>query len=82
MGDAYGGFGLSLILFTCLVKLIIFPVYEGQLRSTAVMQKVQPRVIEVQRLFGNDKEKMNAEISRLYMEEGINPFSSLLPAFI
>lgn len=46
------------------------------------MQKVQPRVIEVQRLFGNDKEKMNAEISRLYMEEGINPFSSLLPAFI
>jgi len=35
MGNEAGGFGLSLIIFTCFVKLLIFPLYEGQLRSTA-----------------------------------------------
>ena len=40
MGYEAGGFGLSLIAFTVFVKLLIFPFYEGQLRSTAAMQKV------------------------------------------
>lgn len=82
MGTEAGGFGLSLIIFTCFVKLLIFPLYEGQLRSTAKQQKVQPKIIEIQRRFGADKEKMNMEMSRFYIEEGINPLAALWPAFV
>ena len=42
------GFGLSLILYTCLIKSLIYPLYEGQLRSTARMRKVQPMMREIQ----------------------------------
>jgi len=40
LGTDAGGFGFALILYTCLIKTLIYPLYEGQLRATARMRKV------------------------------------------
>lgn len=40
-------FGLSIIMYTCLIKTLIYPLYEGQLRSTARMRKIQPKMKEI-----------------------------------
>lgn len=47
LGTDAGGFGFSLILYTCLIKTLLYPLYEGQLRSTARMRKVQPVMREI-----------------------------------
>lgn len=75
-------FGLSLILYTCLVKTLIYPLYEGQLRSTARMRKVQPLMREIQMRHQNDPEQMNAEMTRMYLEEKINPLQGFATAIV
>lgn len=75
-------FGLSLILYTCLIKTLIYPLYEGQLRSTARMRKVQPIMKEIQQRHQGDQEKMNAEMTRMYLDEGINPLQGFATAIV
>ena len=82
LGVQANAFGLSLILYTCLVKTLIYPLYEGQLRSTARMRKVQPVMREIQRKYQNDQEKMNAEMTRMYIEEEINPLQGFATAIV
>lgn len=43
--------------------------------------KLQPKIVEIRRRWGNDQEKVNTEQSRLYLEEGISPWAPLLPSF-
>ena len=54
LGVNMNAFGLSLIIYTCVIKTLIYPLYEGQLRSTARMRKVQPVMKEIQKKYGND----------------------------
>jgi len=46
------------------------------------MQKAQPKILEIQKRWANDKEKLNSETARLYIDEGINPVAGLIPALI
>ena len=78
---ATDNFGLSLILYTLLVKAFLFPLYYGQMRSAARMQAVQPKLLEIRRRWAGNQEKINMETSRLYIEEEINPLAGLLPSF-
>jgi YidC/Oxa1 family membrane protein insertase len=77
-------FGVSLIIYTFIVKLFIFPLYEGQLRSSAKMTKVAPRVRRIQQKYAaqENKEKMNEELAMIYTKEGINPIATILPVFV
>lgn len=81
-GQGAGDFGISLVIYTLFIKLLIFPSYEKQLRSSANMQRAQPKLVEIRRRWGSNPEKMNAETARLYVEEGINPFAGFVPALI
>ena len=75
-----GNYGISLIILTVLVKCIMYPLYSRQIKSTAKMASVQPKMI--QRKYSNDQQKMAEEMQKLYSEEGFNPMGGCLPMLI
>lgn len=77
-----GNYGFAIILFTVFVKLVLFPLDIKQRRSMAKTQKIQPLLMEVQKKYANDKDKLNRETMQLYQKYGISPTSGCLPMFI
>lgn len=76
-------YGLALILFTLIVKLVLLPFQLKSKKSMLRMNKFQPKMKEIQEKYANNQQKMNEELQLLYAREGINPMSgclwSLLP---
>ena len=77
-----GNYGISLIILTVIVKLILYPLYAKQIKSTANMSDMSEKAKEIQRRYANDKEKQNEEMQKLYAEAGFNPMSGCLPMLI
>lgn len=77
-----GNYGISLIILTVIVRCVLYPLYVKQVKSTAGMQKLQPRMQEIQRKYANDKQKQNEEMSKLYQEGGFNPMGGCLPMLV
>lgn len=69
--------GLVLVIRTCLI-----PLFVKQIRSSRNMQVIQPKVKELQKKYGHDREKLAAETMALYKETGTNPFASCLPILL
>jgi len=80
--------GLAIVMLTILVRLILFPVFHKSVKHQAIMQKIQPRVREIQEAHKSDREKQTKELMNLYKEHNVNPFSGFillliqLPVFI
>lgn len=77
-----GNYGLTIIIFTILFRLCIFPLYAAQLKSTSKMSEVQPKVQEIQKKYASDRETMNMKVMELYKEEKVNPTMGCLPLLI
>jgi YidC/Oxa1 family membrane protein insertase len=79
-----GSFGIAIILFTILVRLITHPLTVQQLRGTQKMQEFQKSKEwqALQKKYKDDKQKLQQEQMNLYKEMGINPLSSCLPTLI
>lgn len=77
-----GDYGISLIIFTIIVKLAIYPLYKKQTLSTAGMADIQPKMQALQKKYANDKEKLNEKLAELYKEEGYNPMGGCLPMIV
>ena len=79
-----GGFGLSIIVFTILVRLLTYPLTAQQLRSAQKMQEFQQskEYKTLQKKYKDDKQKLQQEQMKLYQEMGINPLGSCLPLLI
>ena len=79
-----GNFGVAIILFTTLTRLILYPLTAKQIKSSQAMQELQKnkRYIEIQEKYKNDKEKLAQEQMKLYQELKINPLSSCLPTLL
>ncbi|QXM07021.1 YidC/Oxa1 family membrane protein insertase [Crassaminicella indica] len=77
-----GNYGISIILFTVIVKLVLLPLTIKQLKSTKEMAKIQPKLKELQEKYKNDKEKLNIKTMELYKEHKINPMGGCLPLLI
>lgn len=79
-----GSFGLAIILFTILIRLITHPLTVQQLKGTQAMQELNknPKWLEAQKKYKDDKAKLQEEQMKLYKELGINPFASCLPTLI
>ncbi len=77
-------FGIAIILFTILIRAITHPLTVKQMKGTQGMQELQkdPRWIEAQAKYKDDKEKLAQEQMKLYKELGINPAASCLPMLI
>jgi YidC/Oxa1 family membrane protein insertase len=79
-----GNFGLAIILFTALIRLVTHPLMVQQIKGTTAMQNLQSneKWIAMQKKYKDDKEKLAQEQMKLYKELGINPFGSCLPTLI
>lgn len=75
-------YGISLLIFTLLIRLMLFPLSLKQQKSTVKMQIFQPQIKELQEKYKNNKEKLQEETMKLYQKEGYNPMSGCLPLLI
>ena len=77
-------FGLAIILFTILIRIVTWPLNAQQMKGAAAMQNLQSdkEWQTIQKKYAKDKEKLAQEQMRVYREKGINPFSSCLPTLI
>lgn len=77
-------FGLAIILFTILIKLITWPLNASQVKGAQAMQELQndKEWQDIQKKYAKDKEKLAQEQMRIYKDRGINPFASCLPTLI
>ncbi len=75
-------YGLSIILFTIFVKVLLLPLTIKQTKSTKAMQDIQPKMKEIQEKYKNKPEKQQQEIMSLYKEAKINPLAGCLPLLI
>ncbi len=84
--DTLGNYGIALILFAVVVKLILYPFSLKSKRSMIQQSMVQDKVQRIQKQYANNREKMNEEVQKLYAKENINPMSgclwSMIPLFI
>lgn len=72
-------YGIVLILFTVLLKILMFPLSVKQQKATAKMSVFQPKIQEIQKKYENNKEKQQQELMKLYETHGYNPMSGCLP---
>lgn len=75
-------YGISIILFTILFKIVLLPLNIAQTKSTIKMQAVQPKLKELQKKYKSDPKKLQEAQMALYKSEGANPFAGCLPLII
>jgi YidC/Oxa1 family membrane protein insertase len=74
--------GISIILLTILVMLVMFPLTAKQARSMLAMQRAQPEIKKLQAKYKHDRAKLNEEMMKFYQENKINPLSGCLPLLV
>ena len=73
-----GNYGVAVILFALFVKLILLPFQLKSTKSMMRMSRMTPRLKELEKKFGNDQQRYQQEMNKLYKEEGVNPMSGCL----
>ena len=74
-----GNWGWAIVLLTCIVKAILYPVSAAGYKSMARMKEVTPRMKALQEQYGNDKQRYQQALMELYKKEKINPVGGCLP---
>ncbi len=77
-----GSYGLSIILSTVIVRLLLYPLMLSQTKSMVAMRTLQPELEKLQKKYGNDKEKYQQKMMELYQEHKINPLGGCLPMLV
>jgi YidC/Oxa1 family membrane protein insertase len=72
-------YGVAIILITVVVRLLMYPIMQRQMRSMKRMSAIAPRMKEIQEQFKDDKERQSQEVMKLYKESGFNPLTGCLP---
>ena len=77
-----GSYGLAIILFTLVVKLIMLPFPVNSKKSMMRMNRMNGKIQEIQKKYANNQAKMGEEMQKLYAEEGVSPMSGCLWSFL
>lgn len=77
-----GNYGVAIIIFTLLSKLVILPFQMKSKKSMMEMQKLQPKLRELEKKYKDDKERYALETQKLYKKEGVSMFGGCLPMLI
>ena len=77
-----GSYGMALILFTLVVKLVLLPFQLKSKKSMIRMNRMQGRIQELQKKYANNQMKLNEEMQKLYAEEGVSPMGGCLWSFL
>ena len=75
-------YGLVIILFSILVKLILYPLTKKSYKSMSEMQYLQPKLAELKEKYQNDQQRYTRETMKLYKESGVNPMGGCLPMLL
>jgi YidC/Oxa1 family membrane protein insertase len=78
----FGDFGLSIVLLTLIIRLILFPLTLKQLKSMKAMQALQPHLADIKKKYAKDQQAQLMATQALYKEHGINPAAGCLPMLI
>lgn len=78
----FPSYALAIILIAIIVKVILYPLSVKQMRSTLGMQEIQPKMMELQKKYQNNPEKLNKAMSALYKEHDVKPAAGCLPLLI
>ncbi|TFH01361.1 MAG: membrane protein insertase YidC [Calditrichales bacterium] len=75
-------YGIVIIIFSVLVKILVYPLTKKSYKSMKEMGKVQPLMAEIKEKYKKDPQRMNKETMKLYKEHGINPMGGCLPMLL
>jgi len=77
-----GNYGVSVIVFTLLVRLVLLPLNIKSKKSMKAMERLKPQLAALEKKYAQDKEKYNQKMTELYQKEKVNPMSGCLPMII
>ena len=80
--DYVGNYGVTIILLTCMIKLLFVPLQYKSYKSMKMMRVIQPKIKEVQEKYKGDRDRLNKELMKLYREQKVNPLGGFLPMFL
>ena len=75
-------YGIVLIIFSIIIKIVVYPLTKSSYQSMKKMQALQPKIAELKEKFKDDPQKMNKETMKLYSTYGINPAGGCLPLLL
>lgn len=78
----FPSYGIAIIILTIAIKAVLAPLTAKQVKSMKGMQKLQPKMKEIQQKYKNDPQKAQQEIAKMYKEMGVNPLSGCLPLLV
>ena len=82
INSVVGNYGWTIVVFSLLLRLVIFPFDYKSRVSMRKTTKIQPQMNALQKKYANDKDTLNRKMSELYNKEKINPLSSCLPMLL
>ncbi len=82
IGSKTGNFGVAILIFTLLVKLLFFPLANKSYEMTAKMKQLQPKIQGLREKYKSDQQKLQQEIMGLYKKEKVSPVSGCLPMLL
>lgn len=77
-----GDWGLAIVVVTLILRLIMFPFMQKQIKSSYKMQQFQPRLREIQEKYAGDQQKQAEEMQKMYAQIGFNPLTGCLPLLV
>ncbi|MEK7482133.1 MAG: YidC/Oxa1 family membrane protein insertase [Patescibacteria group bacterium] len=72
---SFGDLGIAIVVLTILIRIILLPLFYKSAKDQAIMQRLMPRIKEIQKNHKDDKEKQSKAIMEIYREHKVNPFS-------
>ncbi len=82
LGRLFGNFGIGILVFTVFLRLVFFPLANKQYESMAKMKKLQPKMEELKKRYGDDRQRFSEGMMLLYKQEKVNPLSGCLPILL
>jgi len=79
---AFHDLGIAIILLVLLIKIVLFPLSKKGIESQAEMQKLQPKIKEIQNKYKGNKEEQNKALMEFWKKEKVNPMGGCLPMLI
>ena len=80
--ESGAAWALSIVGLTIVIRAALIPLFVKQIKSSRNMQLIQPKVKELQKKYGHDRERLAQETMKLYRESGTNPFASCMPILL
>jgi YidC/Oxa1 family membrane protein insertase len=77
-----GNWGWAIVVLTIIIKAIFFPLSAASYKSMARMRVLTPRLMQLKERYGDDKQRLNQEMMKLYQTEKVNPLGGCLPILV